>query len=300
MARLPRTTNRPTRSALARLVADAILYGRVSSDDQAEAGTIDAQKTFLRDYAALDKLNVVGEYWDDGVSGTIPLPERPAGARLLEMAASHPGAIVVVYRLDRLGRKLRVVLDAHEALEEMGVSVRSGTEPFDSSTPFGTFMLQFTASMAELDRSTTLEKLARGRDRVAQTGKWTGGPIPFGYDLDPDGCLVPSLRPVGDRTEADIAREVIEAGLASGDTERIAAARREQRGVIEDLVAGIVVRTELQNGRKRAVAEITYVFGDPNVVDASRAVPSAPSGASARGGPARRASGRPARAGGPP
>src|SRR5262245_3351499 len=176
MPRLPRTTTRP---ALAAVDQAALLYGRVSTDDQAETGTIDAQKTFLRGYARLYNLDVVGEFWDDGVSGTLPLGDRPAGAALLEVAASHPGAAVVVYKLDRLGRKLRIVLDAHDALEEMGVSVRSGTEPFDSSTAFGTFMLQFIAGMAELDRSTTLEKLTRGRDRVAAAGKWTGGPIPY-------------------------------------------------------------------------------------------------------------------------
>ena len=59
-----------------------LLYGRNSSDDQAEAGTIKNQQEFLRNFAQLYRLHVVGEFWDEGVSGTIPLGDRPEGRRL--------------------------------------------------------------------------------------------------------------------------------------------------------------------------------------------------------------------------
>jgi site-specific DNA recombinase len=194
---------------------DVILYGRVSTDDQAEAGTIENQQAFLRNYVGLYGHRVIGEFWDPGVSGTVPLDQRAQGRALLSLAKTRRGAVVLLYRLDRLGRNLVALLDAHDELERAGVTIRSATEPFDTSSPIGTFLFQLLASLAELERKTIAERTMQGRDRVARAGKWTGGPIPLGYDQGPDGCLVPSQRPVPalctpDRpvTEADLAREI--------------------------------------------------------------------------------------------
>jgi hypothetical protein len=49
------------------------LYMRVSSEDQAERGTIGSQRDFLRQFASLYSLSVVGEHEDDGVTGTLPV-----------------------------------------------------------------------------------------------------------------------------------------------------------------------------------------------------------------------------------
>ena len=73
--------------------------------------------------------------------------------------------------------------------------------------------------MAELEKSTITERLTMGRDRVARKGQYTGGPIPFGYDLDADRCLVPSARLVTALgiTEADLVRDIF-GRVASGET----------------------------------------------------------------------------------
>jgi site-specific DNA recombinase len=65
-----------------------------------------------------------------------------------------------------------------------------------------------------------------GRDRVARSGKWTNGPIPFGYDLDIDGYLIPSARIVEgvELSEAEIARSVIER-IANGSSTVVEARR---------------------------------------------------------------------------
>jgi DNA invertase Pin-like site-specific DNA recombinase len=62
------------------------LYLRVSSEEQRERETIDIQREFLEQYCRLYGLEVADVYADDGVSGTIPLHERPEGKRLLEDA----------------------------------------------------------------------------------------------------------------------------------------------------------------------------------------------------------------------
>jgi site-specific DNA recombinase len=62
------------------------LYPRVSSEEQRDRETIEIQEEFLEQYCNLYGLEVAEIYKDDGVSGTIPLHERPEGRRLLEDA----------------------------------------------------------------------------------------------------------------------------------------------------------------------------------------------------------------------
>jgi site-specific DNA recombinase len=56
---------------------------------------------------------------------------------MLEDAGSGAFTVVLVYRLDRLGRSLKSLLSAHEQLDKAGVAIRSGTEPFDTAPPIG-------------------------------------------------------------------------------------------------------------------------------------------------------------------
>jgi len=102
---------------------------RVSTEEQRDRETIEIQREFLDQYCGLYEVEVAGVYADDGISGTIPLHERPEGRRLLEDAKAGLFDVVLVYRLDRLGRSLLVIVDAHDRLEATGVSLRSATEP---------------------------------------------------------------------------------------------------------------------------------------------------------------------------
>jgi murein DD-endopeptidase MepM/ murein hydrolase activator NlpD len=81
-------------------------YLRVSSEEQRERETIDLQREFLEQYRNLYELEVSDVYGDDGVSGTIPLHERPEGRRLLADAKEGKFQTVLVKKLDRLGRTL--------------------------------------------------------------------------------------------------------------------------------------------------------------------------------------------------
>src|SRR5215207_6234968 len=111
------------------------LYLRVSSEEQRDRETIEIQRDFLKEYCRLYGLEVVDTYADDGISGTIPLHERPEGKRLLQDAKEGQFGAVLVYKLDRLGRSLLVIVDAHDRLQAAGVALRSATEPIDTSTP---------------------------------------------------------------------------------------------------------------------------------------------------------------------
>jgi hypothetical protein len=78
-------------------VQHVALYTRVSSEDQAERGTITTQRDFLRSFAQLYHLTIIEGYADDGVTGIMPLSERPEGRRLLQDASTGRFGCVLVY-----------------------------------------------------------------------------------------------------------------------------------------------------------------------------------------------------------
>lgn len=169
------------------------VYCRVSSEEQAEKGTIEGQVEYAKKYLNLFSPESEGAeyafYLDEGVSGTLPLGERPAGARMLADAAAGGFDALFVYRLDRLARSVRHVLDTYELLEKRGIALKSMVEAFDTGTPTGKFFMTMLASIAALERDTILERTSLGKERSARQGKWVSGPPPFGYRRGEDGRL---------------------------------------------------------------------------------------------------------------
>src|SRR5215208_96308 len=178
------------------------LYMRVSSEEQAERMTIATQESFLDEYCKLYSHEIAGLYKDEAISGTVAMHERPEGRRLLDDAEAGAFDVVLVYKLDRIGRTLLNVVDAHDRLDVCGVALRSATEPIDTSTPSGRLIFHMLASFAEFERSTIRERTTHGLHRAYRDGKQSGI-IPYGYDVDEDGrfCVV--------EEEAEIVRGII-------------------------------------------------------------------------------------------
>ena len=215
------TTERPLRVAL---------YGRVSSEDQAEKGTIETQQVRLRAFVEAQNWVVSpgGEYWDNGVTGTLALRDREAGAALLWAAGTTPRSFdhVLVYKLDRLGRSAKVMLEAFEALKKLGISIRSITEPFDTSNPIGEFVFQLLGSVAQLERSVILERTASGIARAVAKGKYLGGKLPYGY-VSLEGMLAPDTSPILEVTHCaltpvEVVRLIFSQANAGMNTRKIA------------------------------------------------------------------------------
>jgi len=165
------------------------VYCRVSSDEQAEANTIQNQVDYARRYLDLNGVQAVEFYLDEGVSGTIPFAEREQGRRLLADAKASKFDTVYVYRIDRFARRQKVLLDGNDLLQSLGVGLRSMTEPVDTISAIGRFLFQLMGSMAELDRETIVERGVLGTNRRAAEGKWLGGPVPMGYRVNKDRDL---------------------------------------------------------------------------------------------------------------
>src|SRR5579863_9473193 len=157
------------------------LYLRVSTEEQRERQSIATQREYAERYCALHQLHVSAVYADDGVSGTLPLAARPAGARILPDARLHRFDQLLVYKLDRLGRETRLTLEAVAELEGCGVRVKSLTEEFDTATASGRLMLTLLSGFAAHEREVIRERSLAGTQRVAESGGWLGGVVPFGY-----------------------------------------------------------------------------------------------------------------------
>jgi site-specific DNA recombinase len=158
------------------------LYLRVSSLEQRDEGTIETQRDYLERYSPGRGLEVAGTYADDGVPGTIPFHERAEGRRLLEDAKADQFDSVLVYKLDRIGRSLLNVVDAHDRLQALGVGLRSAKEQIETTTPAGRLQFQMLAGFAEFERSTIRERTRDGLHRALRAGKQPGR-VPYGYRI---------------------------------------------------------------------------------------------------------------------
>ncbi len=177
-------------------------YERVSSEDQAERQTIRTQtEEIARRLRFETDVKLVQRYVDDGVSGTIAMSGRPAGARLLADARKGLFEEVWVYKIDRLGRDDVDPLIVWRELESHGITVYSVTEGVSRPLDYA-----IRVAIAAEELRTFKARSAAGMERALREGRYTGGIVPFGYRVE------------GERQTARLAvdDEVIWANLTAG------------------------------------------------------------------------------------
>ncbi len=96
------------------------------------------------------------------------------------LAYLRPGDTLVVWRLDRLGRSLKHLIETVERLEAMGVGFRSVTEAIDTTTSGGKLVFHLFASLAEFERALIRERTNAGL--VAARARGRNGGRPKGVD----------------------------------------------------------------------------------------------------------------------
>ena len=157
----------------------AVLYCRVSTDEQAERGTsLGDQADRCAGYCAERGWELVERFIDDGVSGSTT--DRPALNLLLEGARQQLFEVLVVTDPDRLSRDLVDGLVIERELAARGVEVVYVIQP-----TMGTLERQLRGVIAEEERRKIRERTSRGLRAVAAAGHWPGGPPPYGYRVRP-------------------------------------------------------------------------------------------------------------------
>jgi DNA invertase Pin-like site-specific DNA recombinase len=131
-------------------------YARVSTQDQHLTGQLEALKTAGASTVYREKVS--------GVRA-----DRPQLAAL--MAALKPGDVVVVTKLDRLGRSTRELLELIERISKAGAAFRSLGDPlWDTSSPQGRLLSTLLAAIAEFERELIRERTGEGRKRAMANG----------------------------------------------------------------------------------------------------------------------------------
>ena len=139
---------------------------RVSSDS-------DRQSTNLQRDALL-AVGVDGRHlFEDHASGA--KDDRAGLARALEFV--RPGDVLVVWKLDRLGRSLSHLLAIVTSLKEKQVAFRSLTENLDTTTPSGEFLFQVFGALAQYERALIQERVVAGLAAARKRGR-IGGRAP--------------------------------------------------------------------------------------------------------------------------
>ena len=101
---------------------------------------------------------------------------RPALNRLVADARRRRFDVLVVWRLDRLGRNLRHLVTLLDDLQALGVAFVSLGEGIDCTTPAGTLQLHILAALAQFERARIAERVRAGLARVKRHGQRLGRP----------------------------------------------------------------------------------------------------------------------------
>jgi DNA invertase Pin-like site-specific DNA recombinase len=134
-------------------------YARVSTQDQ----NLELQREALTK-AGCRKL------FQDKVSGT--RAERPGLTKALEML--REGDTLVVWKLDRLGRSVKQLVELVGELHKQEVQFKSLTDAIDTGTPSGRFFFHVMASLAEMERELAVERTRAGLEVARQLGRKGG------------------------------------------------------------------------------------------------------------------------------
>ena len=134
-------------------------YARVSTQDQ----NLELQ---------IDALTKAGckKIFDDKISGS--RAERPGLTKALEMLREDD--TLVVWKLDRLGRSVKNLVNLVGELHKQGVQFKSLTDAIDTGTPSGRFFFHVMASLAEMERELTVERTSAGLEVARQLGRKGG------------------------------------------------------------------------------------------------------------------------------
>ena len=183
-------------------------YERVSSDDQRDRETIKTQTEILDQYLGQHpELKVFRRYRDDGVSGTIPVAERPDGGPMVRDAIGKHFSALIVTRPSRLGRDRVDRLQVYDLFERIGVELVGVREPIGDSLAYG-----INSVVDHYYLKQFLQQSAEGMARAAREGRYTGGIVPLGYKVEGwkhTARLVPSdIVLWRDWSEADALRHI--------------------------------------------------------------------------------------------
>ena len=148
------------------------IYSRVSTSHQ----TTQNQRLELERVANLRGWEIVGQYTDDGISGSKGRKDRPSLDSMLKAATQRKFDLIAVWSVDRLGRSLQHLVETVNELHSVGVDLYIHQQALDTSTPSGKLAFSVFGALAEYERELIRERVRVGLERAKLNGKKLGRP----------------------------------------------------------------------------------------------------------------------------
>jgi site-specific DNA recombinase len=174
--------------AIEKQFGGAVLYLRVSIDEQVDNYSLDTQEDICKKEAERRGLIVKEVFREEGRSAKT-ITGRPALLEMLTFCRKHKREVsaVIVYRLDRISRQTADYLSIRKKLAECEIKLISASEPTGSS-PTEKFIETMLASFAQMDNDVRSERTKNGMKARFLSGLKNGN-VPLGY-LNKDGYAV--------------------------------------------------------------------------------------------------------------
>ena len=150
-----------------------VIYGRTSTTKNQ---SVDHQLRELREISKRNNWEIVEEYLDKGISGSLGRDGRPSFDRLLKDVNRKKFDGILVWSIDRLGRSLQDLVSFLNDVQSKNIDLYIHQQGLDTSTPTGKMMFQMCGVFAEFERSMIRERVMAGLDRARSQGKRLGRP----------------------------------------------------------------------------------------------------------------------------
>ena len=147
------------------------IYCRVSTRDKQDITT---QKTFLKDYAERNNLEIYKTYSDVGESGS--KDSRPQFDELLKDMRANLFKSILTYKLDRIGRSLSHLVKLFEEFNKREIDFISATQNINTTTPEGRMFLHILMTLSQYERELTINRINDGLARAKKQGHKLGRP----------------------------------------------------------------------------------------------------------------------------
>ena len=177
-------------------------YRRVSTAMQVEGYSLEAQLDKLNKYCDLHDYECVRDYVDAGASGK-NTEDRSEFNKMIEDIENERDDIsfVLCFKLSRFGRNVTDILTNLQIMKRHNVHLICTEDSLNSSKAQGKLLITVLGCVAEIERENIIAQSLAGRRQKALSGKWNGGPAPYGYTLTPSTSTL-TLNP----EEAEIVR----------------------------------------------------------------------------------------------
>jgi len=165
----------------------AVIYARVSTDEQANNYSLPTQLEACRQYAAAHDMTIAGEFSDD-YTGTVPIERRPEGSKAYAMLNSGEADALIVYRADRMGRPAGEgdewdIPPLIRALSKLNKEIHTCNRGKIGTSFADLLLAMLDFKMAGDERRSILERVSRGKAAALKSGRLLIAWPPFGYKV---------------------------------------------------------------------------------------------------------------------